>query len=108
MLCRTCNNFTILDRANSLNCVHKQVISQESSLRVCSELKVMGQAQVMTIRTSIQPVLLQFADLYPHVVALAEEERAAKQAELILLTDEIDRIQSRLSSVEREKVRTYF
>lgn len=35
---------------------------------------------------------------------VAEEEREAKQYELNLLTDEVDRAQARLLSLEREKV----
>ena len=37
-----------------------------------------------------------------------EEERAAKQSELNLLTDEVERAQSRLLSLEREKVLIFF
>jgi len=35
---------------------------------------------------------------------MAEEDRAAKQSELTLLMDEVERAQSRLLSLEREKV----
>ena len=35
---------------------------------------------------------------------MAEEERAGKQSELTLLMDEVERAQSRLLSLEREKV----
>ena len=37
----------------------------------------------------------------------AEEERAAKQSELNLLTDEVERAQARLLSLEREKVQKH-
>lgn len=33
-----------------------------------------------------------------------EEERAAKEAEVLLLMDEVERAQARLNSIEREKV----
>lgn len=35
---------------------------------------------------------------------IAEEDRAAKQSEVNLLMDEVERAQSRLLSLEREKV----
>lgn len=38
------------------------------------------------------------------MVILSEEERAAKQSEVNLLMDEVERAQSRLVSLEREKV----
>ena len=37
-------------------------------------------------------------------ISFAEEISAAKQSELNLLTDEVDRAQARLMSLEREKV----
>lgn len=43
----------------------------------------------------------------PHlsfVTTLSEEDRAAKQSEVNLLMDEVERAQTRLLSLEREKV----
>jgi hypothetical protein len=42
--------------------------------------------------------------LLPCCLTISDEDRAAKQSELNLLMDEVERAQTRLHSLEREKV----
>lgn len=52
---------------------------------------------------------LSFSPLHLHLICwwtISEEERAAKQSEVNLLMDEVERAQTRLLSLEREKVQS--
>eukprot|EP00249_Psilotum_nudum_P010732 c22726_g1_i1 orf=256-2385(+) len=62
-----------------------QLRAARESVQNMQRLHEYGQSQIFELR------------------AQSEEERAAKQAELNLLTDEVDRAQTRLLSLEREK-----
>eukprot|EP00246_Nothoceros_aenigmaticus_P008806 TRINITY_DN2387_c0_g1_i2.p1 TRINITY_DN2387_c0_g1~~TRINITY_DN2387_c0_g1_i2.p1 ORF type:complete len:320 (-),score=80.74 TRINITY_DN2387_c0_g1_i2:444-1403(-) len=62
-----------------------QLRTTKDTLQNMQQLHDSGQSQLFELR------------------AQTEEERAGKQAEVTLLTDEIDKVQSRLLSVEREK-----
>ncbi|EFJ26077.1 hypothetical protein SELMODRAFT_173154 [Selaginella moellendorffii] len=70
------------ERESSLQ---EQLRAAHDSVQSMQRLHEFGQSQLFELR------------------AQSEEERAAKQAELTLLSDEVERAQSRLLSLEREK-----
>ena len=78
---------SILYREQSLQ---DQLRAAKETVQNMQRLHDYGQSQLFEFRTQ------------------TEEERAAKQSELNLLTDEVERAQSRLLSLEREKVLILF
>lgn len=73
---------TLKDRENQL---HEQLRAARESVQNMQRLHELGQSQLFELK------------------AQSEEDRAAKQSEFTLLTDEVDRATSRLLSLEREK-----